>query len=213
MSAISIFWSQGLGDSVTSILVLILVIHAIGWMQTGSYKRQKLIGQYRVYMGRFHGYSISIVCILLLQQMYYLEKGQLLHKINGYLIFISSFLSIWTVIISNVLDIFVDNHLPMIWKLVSPIGDYLFAFYYLFCAFKSFQSVQSHDISGHIFWAKRFGNSALITLSTFPLFKRSSKIIFGSQIYGGTMAGFVSAILFIFDYYYGYSNTFVCANK
>ena len=217
MSATSIISFQGINinDNVVSILVIIFIVHAIGWMQTSSYKqRQELIGQYRVFMGRFHGYSICIVCVLLLPQMIYLERGSLLHRIDGYFILTLSFFSITSVIIVNILDIFIDKHLPMIWKLLSPIGDYLFAFYFLFCAFKSFESLKyNNDIAGHIFWAKRFGNSALITLSTFPLFKRSSKIFLGSQIYGGITAGVVSTILFALDYYNGYSNTFICAKE
>eukprot|EP01084_Bolivina_argentea_P219626 372452_1 len=205
-----------INELIVCILMTILLGHALQWMQTSSYiTRQILIGQYRVILGRFHGYTICVVCLLLLFQMYYVSKGSLFHTVNGKIIFLLSFFSITAVVITNILDIIFDDHLPMIWKLCSPIGDYLFAFYFMFCMNKSFKSIQSvnihKDINVHIFWAKRFTNATFITLSVFPISKRVSKMIFDSQIYGGILAGIVTTFLFILDYLNG-SNSNYCHN-
>eukprot|EP01083_Nonionella_stella_P098157 275954_1 len=187
-----------------TVISFIFISHAMLWMQTVDYKaRQKMIGNYRIILGRFHGYTISVACVLILCQLFYADKGTFIHRINGDLILMISFVSILAVILCNVLDIIFDKHLPLIWKLVSPLGDYLFAFYFLFCGFKSFEAVKLHqtpDIIAHKFWSERFGHSALITLAVFPLFKRTSKMVFDTQIYGGIAAGMVATAMFGIDY-------------
>eukprot|EP01083_Nonionella_stella_P200808 735054_1 len=107
-----------INEVIVCILMTILLGHALQWMQTSSYiTRQILVGQYRVILGRFHGYTICVVCLLLLFQMYYVSKGSLFHTVNGKIIFLLSFFSITAVVITNILDIIFDDHLPMLWKL------------------------------------------------------------------------------------------------